>query len=480
MLREESKFFVRAHKILDICLTSAAFIAAYFLKREILPLPFRGLTIAPNYYIVLLIIIIVWSFSFEQFGLYVPSRRLQLRKNVGEIVKAVGAGMLVLILAMYVLKITDVSRLMLGVFFVLDIVFLATGKWIIYSVLCSYRQRGYNVRNVLVVGSRARAREVIDAVSEHSEAGFRILGCLEVDAAEVGSKVGNGVQVIDTIANLPRLVNEQVIDEIIIAMPIKKVPDYEKMIMGAEDVGITVRIVPDWQINKVMYTPNLARIYFEEFLGLIIMTLTTTPPLKAELIIKNMFDFVFAALMLVVLSPLFLLIALVIKLSSSGPVIYSQERCGLNGRRFMVYKFRTMYEDAEVKRSQVDVLNEAKGPVFKVRKDPRIVPWVGTFLRRTGLDELPQLINIIKGEMSLIGPRPPIPSEVEKYETWQRRRISMKPGITCIWQTTGHRHDVAFDEWMQMDFEYIDNWSLMLDFKIFWKTIKVMLTGAGR
>ena len=169
-----------------------------------------------------------------------------------------------------------------------------------------------------------------------------------------------------------------------------------------------------------------------------------------------------------------------LKLFSPGPILFTQVRCGLNGRKFRVYKFRTMGIDAEIKRNEVEHMNETDGPVFKINKDPRIIPYLGTFLRKTGLDELPQLINVLKGEMSLVGPRPPIPSEVAQYDLWQRRRLSMKPGMTCLWQTARNRNEVPFEQWMNLDLKYIDNWSLKLDFVILLKTIGVVLSGQGR
>ncbi|MCG8531001.1 MAG: sugar transferase, partial [Desulfovibrionales bacterium] len=159
---------------------------------------------------------------------------------------------------------------------------------------------------------------------------------------------------------------------------------------------------------------------------------------------------------------------------------FRQERMGQNGRRFQLLKFRTMVVDADKMVDDLQALNEADGPAFKIAKDPRIIPWVGAFLRKTSLDELPQLINVLKGEMSLVGPRPPIPFEVEKYETWQRRRLSMKPGLTCIWQIAPRRNDLSFEEWMRLDLEYIDKWSLGLDFSLLVKTARAVLTGAGR
>jgi lipopolysaccharide/colanic/teichoic acid biosynthesis glycosyltransferase len=183
---------------------------------------------------------------------------------------------------------------------------------------------------------------------------------------------------------------------------------------------------------------------------------------------------------LIVVAPLFAIIAIAIKISSKGPVFYKQERSGLNGRTFMLYKFRTMAADADQKRKELEALNEADGPVFKINNDPRIIPVIGPLLRKTSLDELPQLLNIFRGEMSLVGPRPPIPAEVAQYKPWQRRRLSMKPGLTCIWQTSPNRNDISFNDWMKLDLEYIDNWSPMLDFKLLLKTAQVVLLGNGR
>jgi lipopolysaccharide/colanic/teichoic acid biosynthesis glycosyltransferase len=196
--------------------------------------------------------------------------------------------------------------------------------------------------------------------------------------------------------------------------------------------------------------------------------------------IKSLLDYVVAGIGLIILMPVFLIIAAAIKISSRGSVFYKQVRSGLNGRTFTFYKFRTMLADAEEKRKELADLNESDGPVFKIRNDPRIIFFVGHFLRRTSLDELPQLINILRGEMSLVGPRPPIPAEVAQYKPWQRRRLSMKPGLTCIWQTTPNRNDISFSDWMKLDLEYVDNWSLWLDFKLLLKTVKVVLLGNGR
>jgi lipopolysaccharide/colanic/teichoic acid biosynthesis glycosyltransferase len=169
-----------------------------------------------------------------------------------------------------------------------------------------------------------------------------------------------------------------------------------------------------------------------------------------------------------------------IKGFSPGSVFYTQVRCGLYGRKFTLFKFRTMVPNAEEMQDSLSVFNEATGPAFKIKKDPRIIPYIGTFLRKISLDELPQFINVLRGEMSVVGPRPPIPSEVEKYELWQRRRLSMKPGITCLWQVQPRRNDISFEQWMDMDMNYIDHWSLRLDILIILKTIPAIIFGRGR
>ena len=193
---------------------------------------------------------------------------------------------------------------------------------------------------------------------------------------------------------------------------------------------------------------------------------------------KRVFDFFFSLVTIFLCAPVFLVIAIAIKIEDGGPVIFKQERVGLNGRRFPIFKFRTMVANAEALQFSLMGLNEQDGPVFKITNDPRVTR-TGWLLRKTSFDELPQFFNVLRGEMSVVGPRPPIPSEVEQYQQWQKRRLSVKSGITCIWQVSG-RNSISFDEWMKLDLEYIDNWSLTLDAILIFKTIKVIFTGTGK
>ena len=471
---------VQIHKALDICLTALSFIGAYFIKKDLLPGPFRGLITAPNYYIVLLLVIIIWYLVFRFFNLYASYRKQNFGKIFLNMVKAVFVSFLCLNVLMYIFKITDVSRIMMGIFLILNIVFLGLGKGLVYRTLARFRAKGFNFRNILIVGSREGATEVIDAIGEQLGAGYRILGCLEVDETQVGDKVKNGVKIIDTVESMEKILLREVVDELIFAMPLDLIKDVEKYISMAEDVGVAIRILPQWHIRQLGYTPHIGSLHFETFLGVPTMALSTTPNDEGSLLIKSFFDYLFAAVAMVIFLLPFVIITIAIKFCSKGPVFYKQERIGLNGRKFILYKFRTMVNNSEEEQKKMKAMNEADGPVFKIKKDPRIIPIIGTFLRKTSMDELPQLINVLKGEMSIVGPRPPIPTEVEKYDNWQRRRLSMKPGLTCLWQVTCCRNDVCFEDWMNLDLKYIDNWSLGLDFKILLKTPWAVMTGAGR
>jgi len=220
-----------------------------------------------------------------------------------------------------------------------------------------------------------------------------------------------------------------------------------------------------------------SRVTLEHIEHVPLLTLSTTPQDEMQLFFKRTLDTVVGLGFIVLLSPLLLFVALLVKFTSRGPVLYRQTRCGLGGRRFTVYKFRSMVEGADEMRSQIAHLNEVDGPVFKIAEDPRCTP-VGRWLRRTSLDELPQLWNVLRGDMSFVGPRPPVPEEVEKYEPWQRRRLRMRPGLTCLWALEG-RSRLNFERWMQLDLSYIDGWSLWLDAKIFVRTIPHVLFGRG-
>jgi exopolysaccharide biosynthesis polyprenyl glycosylphosphotransferase len=480
MLREKNSFLVRLEELLDLFLTVTSFVAAYFIKRDMLPVGLKGLATGPNYYMILLMVVIVWYTVFSLFYGYGSYRASSLGSIVKDVFQSVLIGFLFLTLAMYLFKIVDVSRSMLLIFISLDLFFLIGTKTLVYHFLKSIRGKGYNYRSVVVIGTKERAKDVLKAIWQRHGSGYRIIGCLDTDKSRVGQEVVPGINVIDTVDHLETVLRCKVVDELIFAMPVKLRANASRLVALAENMGVSVRIIPDWQLHALMYEPAIAKVHFENFLDIPTMALHMTSPGTGAVLFKNVFDYAVSAALLILTSPLFFLAALAIKLSSKGPVFYTQNRVSIHGRTFKLYKFRTMVENAESLLDRLKPLNESDGPVFKITNDPRIIPYIGTFLRKTGLDELPQLINVLKGEMSLIGPRPPIPSEVEKYEIWHRRRLSMKPGLSCTWQVAPRRNDISFEGWMRMDLDYIDNWSVWLDCKILFLTLRAVLFGTGR
>ncbi|MEA1968793.1 MAG: sugar transferase [Thermodesulfobacteriota bacterium] len=480
MLKENSSFILDVQKIIDIGITGFSFVAAYFIKRNLLPESLKALSTDPNYYILLLLIIIAWFISFKWMDMYKSYRQQPFWQFFTAILKSCFMGMILVSLAMYFLHIQGISRLLMGIFLILNILLLTLSKFIIFKVLKKIRTNGHNTRNLLIVGSQTRARQVIEVLETNNAAGYMILGCFDVDEEKLGQSVLNDHKVIGLVKNLEAYLRDNIVDELIFAMPLRKLENGDRYIAFAESMGINVKILPDWELYHLMYRPDIAAIMFEDFFGFYTMALQTTPRNEGEMLLKHVGDFLAALALTIILLPVFIAIGIAIKVFSKGSVFYTQERLGMNGRRFMVYKFRTMVEDADELLKELAEMNEADGPAFKIKNDPRIIPYVGTFLRKSSLDELPQLFNVLKTEMSLVGPRPPIPKEVDEYSVWHRRRLSMKPGMTCLWQIAPGRNDLSFEEWMKLDLKYIDNWPLFNDFKILVLTAKAVLTGAGR
>jgi exopolysaccharide biosynthesis polyprenyl glycosylphosphotransferase len=275
------------------------------------------------------------------------------------------------------------------------------------------------------------------------------------------------------IFELESLIAQEPVDEVFIALPRDKYGELiETIVHLCEEQGIIVRLQAE------MFKLNTARSHVDDLDGMPIVTIRSGPPDSWQLLVKRLFDIGGSALLLLLLTPMFAVVALLIKLTSRGPIFFKQKRVGFNRRYFLLLKFRTMMHDAEQQQHILEPFNEKDGPVFKIKNDPRITA-VGKFLRRFSIDELPQLLNVLKGDMSLVGPRPMSLRDVQRIDIrWHKRRFSVKPGITCLWQVNG-RSDVSFDYWVRMDLEYIDRWSLGLDMKILIKTIPAVLRGAG-
>ena len=470
-----------AHYVLhlvDILLAILGFALAYTIKSHYLG-SYSGLSAEPNYYLILLLFLFFYNFTLNHFHYNIP---VLIGSRFRELVKSsaiVGISNTMLILSMYTLHQPEISRLFMALYATIVVTFLLVRRGIISHYIRTSKIDGNNEIRILIIGSRERAKETIRTIFTATENNYKIVGCMEIDPVYTGNQVEEGVQVIGDMRQFKSVLLNQVIDEVIFAVPLKQVEHVNDQIAFAEKIGVKVRIMPDWQLQKIMFRPETATIAFENFIGIPTLALSSTPKKDLEMLVKSFVDYLAAFLGILAISPLLLAIALLIKLSSPGPVFFHQVRSGLNGRKFKLYKFRTMVVNAEALRGELEQQNEMDGPVFKIARDPRITP-IGHFLRKTSLDELPQLFNILKGEMSMVGPRPPIPDEVEEYLPCQRRRLSMKPGLTCIWQVSGKRNDITFDNWMKMDLKYIDNWCLLLDLKLLLRTVSVVLLGAGR
>lgn len=465
-----------SQRVSDLFLTAIAITGAYSLKLSFSLAGFAGPAEAGIHFpFLFLLTMVCCGLSFHYSGIYeFNGRHVSFDRVFLRVVKSILLGTVGTILVLYLLNHTAGSHLLMMLFLGLDTLLMSAYRADIYL----RRKQGLNCREILIIGSRDRARELIGYVTANETLGYHLLGCLDVSPELVGTEVAEGVAVIGTMGDFRRLLLQRAVDEVIFALPLAKVENVVDFISFAEEQGVNVRIMPDWQIPELMYQPKVASVFIDQFVGLPTLVVSSVPHKDLALLVKYAADYCLAAVGLLVLLPLFTVLAVLIKLTSVGPVFFRQERVGLNGRKFMLYKFRTMVADAERLKAGLLAANEVDGPVFKIERDPRVTR-LGRFLRKTSLDELPQLINVLQGEMSLVGPRPPLAEEVAKYSHWQRRRLSMKPGITCIWQVNG-RNSVHFEEWMRMDLEYIDKWSLLLDLKLLLKTIPAVIFGTGK
>ncbi len=297
------------------------------------------------------------------------------------------------------------------------------------------------------------------------------MGLVGEDSSKVGQSLG-GHEIIGSLDDMPQIIHNNVIDEVVFVVPRSWLDKIEDVMTFCETEGLKINVAVDY------FELKLAKARQSDLRGFPLLTFESTPNKPWQLMLKHIFDLIFSFFALILLSPVFITVAIIIKSTSPGDVFFRQKMCGLHARIFTLYKFRTMIQGAEEKLNGLMMHNEMAGPAFKMKNDPRITA-IGRFLRKTSIDELPQLWNVFKGDMSLIGPRPPLATEVKQYDNWHRRRLSMKPGITCLWQVSGRNKITNFNEWAKLDLEYIDKWSLWLDIKIFIKTIPVVLLGIG-
>jgi exopolysaccharide biosynthesis polyprenyl glycosylphosphotransferase len=460
----------------DLALTALSFPIAFWIRTHVLrpdfPGDFPGIYPFRHYLPMLMGVLVIWLAVGFMLGIY---RKVELRSPaqiIADETKLVVTGFVLIIAGLYIFR-ADVSRSLVVTFAALDLLLLIAGRLTLFYTKGSLRRLLGRYHYILIVGTGAHAIELAELVERSEPLGLRLVGFVNPSeqAVQLAPSSLQRSYSLMTLAEVPEILHNRIVDEVLVAVEKQDLDRIDSLILHCEREGVRTRI----HLNFLQATSS--KVTLEHLSHVPLLTLSTIPHDEAQLFAKRALDVIVSAILLLLLSPAMLIIAMLIKLTSKGPIFYRQLRCGLGGRRFNVYKFRSMVDGAEKMRADLEHLNEADGPVFKIADDPRVTH-VGKWLRRLSLDELPQLWNILKGDMSFVGPRPPIPEEVEKYESWQRRRLRMRPGMTCLWALEG-RSQLSFDRWMQLDLSYIDRWSLWLDAKIFFQTIPHVLFGRG-
>jgi exopolysaccharide biosynthesis polyprenyl glycosylphosphotransferase len=493
MIKEQRKLFTRVQRFTDLCLVTVAFFIGYYLRDRIVDIyPFSLFLgkylwdeelLSISYYAIYIgllpILLLIWGILLSYFGMYKSAGIRPIPEVLVIIFKCTLIGFILFGSYVFVLRMQeDISRLFIGLTFLSAACFITLEKIALSSIVKvignkdkSFKSALISIRRILIVGTGKRSKKFMKLIDSNHDWGIKIIGLVDMDPSKKGEII-NDHEVIGTLDDIPDIINTNVVDEVVFIVPRTWLNKIDNVLLYCENAGLRVNIAVnlfDFKFSKAKQT---------DLHGFPLLVFERTPEKLGLMFIKRLFDFIVSGVGLIILMPAFIVVAVLIKITSKDPVFFKQVRCGLFGRKFMFYKFRTMVSDAESKLNDLLKQNEMEGPVFKMTNDPRVTK-VGKFLRKFSIDELPQLWNVLIGDMSLVGPRPPLPKEVEKYDNWQRRKLSMRPGITCLWQVGGRSEIVNFKEWMRLDLEYIDNWSFGLDFKILFKTIPVVLFGIG-
>jgi exopolysaccharide biosynthesis polyprenyl glycosylphosphotransferase len=416
-----------------------------------------------------------WWFIFYSLVHYDTDRFTSLRTEVLNLGKATSAAAFLLLLVSATFSFERLHSQTIVVFWLTCSGLTIALRMAIRGFLMAVRRSGFNYRHVVIVGNNQHARDLAARIERLPELGYKIRGFVSElvpgEPTQCPSSASTP-QILGDTGEMKEILERNTVDELIVCLPVREhAGAIFDVVQLAEELGVVVRLFPDAASRRIVAKLNL-----ERFDRDVVVTLFREQ-LLLQLLAKRALDVTVSALLLLVLSPLLVAVATAIKLTSRGPVLFVQRRVGMNKRPFDLYKFRSMYLDADARRAELAHLNEMDGPVFKIHNDPRVTS-VGHFIRRMSIDELPQLWNVLRGHMSLVGPRPPLPEEGERYEWLYRKRLSIKPGITCLWQVSG-RNRLSFKQWMELDRRYIDNWSLWLDMKILARTIPAVLLSRG-
>lgn len=477
MTKFRRQFLVKLFTLSDLAIMAASFaIAAIpesYLTFHVSATPFFSMRIKLQNMMVFFGLLVVWHCVFSGFGLY-HSKRLEAGRNdIKDVLKATTISTFVLLIAGIMFRIRMVTPVFLVAFWSTNNLIIICFRLLLRRILAWIRIHGRNLRRLLIVGTNQRAIQFARSLQARPELGYELVGFVDQTWSGLEDFHASGYAVVADCDHFSELLREHVVDEVVLALPIRSCYSQASRIAAqSREQGILVHSLA----NIFDLAPSNGTLGDLGPDGAITVSSHTCEGWPS--VVKRVLDIVIATTALILLAPLFLVVAITIRWGSPGSIFFLQERIGLNKRRFRMYKFRTMVAGADRMQAHLEILNEVDGPVFKIKDDPRITR-VGKFLRKFSLDELPQLLNVLRGEMSLVGPRPLPVRDYEGFEQdHQRRRFSVRPGLTCLWQING-RSTVSFSHWMDMDMQYIDHWSIWLDLKILAKTIPAVLKGTG-
>jgi len=461
----------------DAITTASSFLVGYFVwnwVRLIFPsVPLgKDIEITPDLFGKIVIFSITWVIILTKLDAYTYQRFTSLRREMKIILKASLIGTLLLFAADFLFRFEYIPRTYIGIFLIVNFLSLAIEKIILFKFAKKIREKGKDRKKIIVVGTGLGAKDFVETVEKNLGWGLDIIGLITEDGSASGSEL-YGKRVLGTNKEIENILHQYPVDEVIVCASRNELGKVEDILGTCGREGIQFRIISDF-FGSLAKRATIDHIY-----GLPIISFISVSNNEWCLYLKRLIDVLVSGVFLIILSPLFLTIAILVKMTSEGPVFYEWNVVGFNKKPFRSWKFRTMIINADEMKEKLMDLNEMKGPVFKIKTDPRITR-VGRFLRKFSLDELPQLWSVFKGDMSLVGPRPAGPHELARYESWQRRKLSIKPGITCLWQANGRNKINDFNAWARMDLEYIDKWSLWLDMKILAKTAWVVISGTGQ
>lgn len=470
-----SSYHSRIAQISDFITAFASVIIAYMLTGILYKIhpgifPPQSKIIALHY-VLSFIVSLTYVLVFNGYKAYSFQRFTSLLSEYSIVLKVTFIGSLINLSVVFLFGLKELQRTIVITYFFVNLTLFLLQKTFLFYIAAFIRKKGYDRKRVILIGTGPRARDFISTVKTNFDWGLDIIGLLTGNNENIGNEV-EGIKVIDNYNNIQRILKTINPEEIIITISTKRFNQIRDVLEICEREGVTVRLNSDF-FGRITKNVSIDNIF-----GLNIISFNMVKQSEIELFIKRVIDIIGSIIALLLFSPFMIVAAIGIWISDGKPVLYTWNVIGINKKPFKSWKFRTMVKDADKLKKELLNENEMIGPVFKIKKDPRIIPF-GKWLRKWSIDETPQLFSVLKGDMSLVGPRPAGPNELDRYESWHRRKLSIKPGITCIWQINGRNEITNFNEWVKLDLEYIDNWSLLLDLKILLKTIPSVLLGKG-